>query len=197
MSMTRPLATLGALCLLGTVCAGAQAATEDLALDNATFLTAQNVDPFALDPSGSFELINVFGVRGTVFGGVLVDDDLPDFYSFTVGPNMRVTLSVSTPEGPLFGNDPLIGLFDVDGELLAVNYDGGAGYDASFSYDLLVAGTYFAAVAGYPDFDFIGDSTSTDYLYQLTIEAAPVPVPPAIALLGTACVVLAARRRRT
>lgn len=196
MFTTRPLASLGALCLLGIACAGAQAATEDLTLDNATYLTAQSVDPFALDPSGTIGLINVFGVRGSVFGGLVVDDDLPDFYSFTVGPNMRVTLSVSTPEGPLLGNDPLIGLFDVDGELLAVNDDGGIGLDASFSYDVLIAGTYFAAVTGYPDFDFIGDSTSTDFLYQLSIEASPVPLPPALALFGTACAALTARRRR-
>lgn len=192
MSNKRPFATLGALCLLGTVCAGAQAATEDLSLDNSTYLTAQAVDPFS-DVTG---IINVFGVRGTVFGGALVDDDMPDFYSFTVGPNMRVTLTVSTPEGPLLGNDPLIGLFDVDGELLALDDDGSIGFDGSLSYDLLVAGTYFAAVTGYPDFDFIGDDSSTDFLYQLSIEASPVPLPPAIALLGAGCAVLTTRRRR-
>lgn len=188
----RPLATLGALCLLGTVGAGAQAATEDLSLDNSTYLTAQSVDPFAEDTG----IINVFGVRGTVFGGAVVDDDMPDFYSFTVGPNMRVTLTVSTPEGPLLGDDPLIGIFDLDGELLAVDDDGSVGFDGSLSYDLLLAGTYFAAVTGYPDFDFIGDPSSTDYLYQLSIEASPVPLPPAVALLGAACSMLAMRRRR-
>ncbi len=196
MTIPRPLAALGALCLLGAASAGAQAATENLALDNSTFLTAQSVDPFALDPVSGFEVINVFGVRGTVFGGLVVDDDLPDFYSFTVGPNLRVRLSVFTPEGPLLGNDPLIGLFDIDGELLALNDDGGIGYDASFSYDLLVAGTYFAAVTGYPDFDFTGDPSSTNYLYQLQIEASPVPLPPAFGLLGAGCAVLAARRRK-
>ncbi|MEQ8660473.1 MAG: DVUA0089 family protein [Gammaproteobacteria bacterium] len=178
-----------AAALLGALSSGAFAATENLALDNGTLATAQNVDPFGLDGT-----INVFGFRGSVLDGAIVDNDAADFYSFTVAANTRITLAVTTPGGPLFEDDPVVALFDASGLELSVDDDGGAGYDSLLSYNVLLGGTYFAAVSGFADFDFVGGG-STDFLYQLQISAAPVPLPAPLVLLGSALAVFAVRRR--
>jgi hypothetical protein len=182
------LATVG---LLSVASNGAYAAVEDLSSDNGSYLTAQNVDPF-----GDEDVINVFGFRGSVLGDLIVDNNDADYYSFTVADNTRITLSVSAPEGPQFGDDPMVGLFDPNGDILTFDDDGGPGFDAFLTFDLLAGGTYFAAVTGYADFDFDGgDSDSTDFLYQLQIKASPIPLPAPIALLGAGVVMLAGRRR--
>lgn len=195
--MTKTLATLGlvAATALGT---NAYAATENLAVDNSTLATAQNVDPFGSDDS-----ISVFGFRGTVLDGLIIDDGLADYYSFTVAANQVLTLSVITPDGYLFTDDPVVGLFGTDGTLLATDDDGGTGYNALLSYSIVDAGVYYVAVSGFADFDFDGvadfdplDTISTDFLYNLEITAAPVPVPGALLLLGSALAGFAGIRRR-
>ena len=57
--------------------------------------------------------LNVFGVRGTVslFNLTVEDNNDVDFYSFTVGANQVLTLTVDTPDGPQDGDDPMVGLF--------------------------------------------------------------------------------------
>ncbi|HNF07961.1 MAG TPA: DVUA0089 family protein [Pseudomonadales bacterium] len=181
--------------LLGTMSIGAQAASENLLVDNSTYQTAQDVGAVS-----SAAAVNVFGVRGTVsiFGVAISDDDNADFYQFSVGANQMVTLTVQTPEGSLENNDPVVGLFDANGMQLANDDDGGAGYDSLLTYTLTTAGTYYAAVSGYADFDFIGGG-STNFIYDLKIEAAPAPVPvPAAAwLFGSALLGLAASRRKS
>ncbi len=196
--------TLTALGLIGAAMAGANAhaATENLLVDNSTLATAQNVDPFALD--GPLSTITVLGVRGSVFGGALVDDSLADYYSFTVAANQLLTISVVAPDGYLQTDDPLVGLYSTGGVQLANDDDNGAGYDALLTYTITTAGVYYVAVSGYADFDFNGipdsdpqnEPLSTDFLYTLQITAAPVPVPGALVLLGSAMAGLAGLRRR-
>lgn len=176
--------------LLAVLSSGAFAATENLAVDNGSVATAQDVDPF-----GAENVINVFGFRGSVLGGLVVDNSDADFYSFTVADNTRITLAVNTPEGPQFDDDPVVALYDLGGAQLAVNDDGGPGFDSFLSYDALLAGTYVAAVSGFADFDFMGGG-STDFSYQLQITAAPVPLPAPLVLLGSVVALFAVRRRQ-
>ncbi len=175
--------------LLALLSGGAFAATENLAVDNGSVATAQDVDPF-----GDGGVINVFGFRGSVFGGLVVDNSDADFYSFSVADNTRITLAVNTPEGPQFGDDPVVALYDLGGAQLAVDDDGGPGFDSLLSYDALIAGTYVAAVSGFADFSFTGGG-STDFSYQLQITAAPVPLPAPVVLLGSVVALFAVRRR--
>ncbi|MEQ8232335.1 MAG: DVUA0089 family protein [Gammaproteobacteria bacterium] len=184
--LTLPL--LGAA-LLAASTTTSFAATEDLLSDNGSLATAQNVDPFS-----SFDVINVFGFRGTVLDGAIVDNDDADFYSFTVADNTRITLAVTTPEGPFFDDDPVLALYDAGGTQVAVDDDGGEGYDSLLSFNALIGGVYFAAVSGFSDFDFEGGGDS-DFLYQLKITAAPVPLPAPLVLLGSAVALFAVRRR--
>lgn len=195
------------LVLLGLASLGAQAASENLAADNGSFITAQDVNGF-----GSEQTIHVFGLRGDVdfFGTTIFDNSDADFYSFELAANQTVTLSVDTPEGPRRGNDPVVGLFSTDGLLLISDDDGGPGFDSSLSYDITAAGIYFAAVSGFDDFNFNGISDtfefepdgnpvpSTGYQYNLTISSAasPVPVPAAAWLLSSALLGLAVRKRK-
>jgi len=196
------------LALMGTASIGAQAAFENLAVDNSTFATAQ-----AVGAVGSGGAINVFGVRGSVslFGFLVEDDNKPDFYSFTIGGNQTLTLTVDTPDGPQFNDDPMVGLFSADGTRLAVDDDGGPGYDSKLTYLINNPGTYYAAVAGFDDFNFDGIADlfadegsgssipNSNFQYTLQIAAvngpAPVPVPAAGWLLGSALLAFARRRK--
>lgn len=198
----RSMALASALGLLGATSLGAQAASEDITVDNGTVLTAQDLGNL---PEGG--AINVFGLRGDVeiFGTLISDNSDPDFYAFTIGENQVITLTVAAPTGPESLNDPVVGLFGTDGSLLATDDDGGPGYDSKLVFTLSSAGQYFVAVSGFADFDFdgVGDfdvenSPSTDWLYTLQISAAPAPIPlPAAGwLLGSALTGLALRRRR-
>lgn len=195
------------LAVLGTASLTAQAAYEDLNTDNRTIATAQVLGSLS---SGA---LNVFGVRGTVslFGLTVVDNNAADFYSFTVGANQVLTLTVDTPDGPQDNDDPMVGLFSADGTRLAVDDDGGPGYDSLLTFTISNPGTFYAAVTGFDDFDFDGiadlfeDENSgsgipdTNFQYNLQISAVdgpqPVPVPAAGWLLGTALLGLARRRR--
>ncbi len=195
------------LAVLGTASLTAQAAYEDLNTDNSTIATAQVLGSLS---SGA---LNVFGVRGTVslFGLTVVDNNAADFYSFTVGANQVLTLTVDTPDGPQDNDDPMVGLFSADGTRLAVDDDGGPGYDSLLTFTISNPGTFYAAVTGFDDFDFDGiadlfeDENSgsgipdTNFQYNLQISAVdgpqPVPVPAAGWLLGTALLGLARRRK--
>lgn len=195
------------LAVLGSASLTAQAAYEDLNTDNSTIATAQALG------SLSGGALNVFGVRGTVslFGLTVEDNNGADFYSFTVGANQVLTLTVDTPDGPQDGDDPMVGLFSADGTRLAVNDDGGPGFDSLLTFTISNPGTFYAAVTGFDDFDFDGiadlfeDENSgsgipdTNFQYNLQISAVngpqPVPVPAAGWLLGTALLGLARRRK--
>lgn len=182
---------------MGLGAPSAQAATEDLTVDNSTFATAQDVGPFS-----SEGVINVFGFRGTVLGGLVNDDSNPDFYKFAVAANQQLTLRVDTPEGPVMNNDPMVGLLDPTGVLLAADDDSGPGYDSLLKYTIVTPGTYVAVVAGYPGIAFwlnppeITAGGSTDFVYQLNIQTQPVPIPAAAALLGSGLLGLAGIKRR-
>ena len=192
--------SLIAAAVLGAASLSAQAASENLLVDNSTIGSAQAVGSlFGLDG-----VINVFGVRGVIeiFGLPIGDDNNADFYSFEITvPNQVVTLRVDTPEGPLLNNDPVVALYGTTSLQLINDDDSGPGYDSLLSFAVSAPGLYYAAVSGYDDFDFDGiadDSggiPSTNFLYNLQISAVPVPVPAAGWLLGSALLGLALRRR--
>jgi len=205
----RTTALASTLALLGAASLGAQAASENLLIDNSTLATAQ-----ALGPLSDEGVLNVAGLRGTLdfFGTLFVDDNNADFYSFHVGANQVVTLRVDTPEGPVRNDDPMVALFAEDGTRLAVDDDGGPGYDALLTFTVNNPGTFYAAVTGFDDFDFDGiadlfedegsgspiPNTNFSYLLQISSTAvqAPVPVPAAGWLLGSALLGLARRKRK-
>ena len=110
------------LALLGAASLGAQAASENLLIDNKTIAGAQSLGFLSGDG-----VLNVFGLRGHVALFDATDNHAVDFYSFTIGANRLVTLRVDTPEGPQNLNDPLVGLFAAHGTRLAVDDDGGPG----------------------------------------------------------------------
>ncbi len=168
--------------ILGLMTSGAQAAVEDLNADNSTYATAQYVGNLS-----SQALINVFGFRGSVYGGLINDDSNADFYSFDVTAPITLTLNVFTPDGPTFGDDPILGLFGTNGTLLNYDDDAGAGYDAFLQLTIAAPGQYIAAVGGFSDFSFTGGG-STDFSYNLQAQAASttvVPVPAAVWLFSS------------
>ena len=85
-----------------------------------------------------------------------------DMYVFTVGVASDVVIETVT------NGDTLLGLYDANGDLLAEDDDGGAGY-ASRIEGTLSAGTYLAVVVAYQD--------RTIAEYRITIEGDAVGGP--------------------
>ena len=153
--------------------------------DNDSIATAQYVGGL-YDGAGD---LHVFGVRGTVsvFGTTINDNSKADFYSFDIDAGTRIRASVLTPEGPQILNDPILGLFDSAGNMLAFNDDGySVGVDSQLTYTVGATDFYYLAVSGFGDSDFSGEDGSTDYLYTLNVSVAPVPLPGAAWLLSSA-----------
>lgn len=180
-------AALAILIATTTGSASAQTAFErepwDL-LSNDSTATAQYIG--ALD--GSRPTVVVGSRETTRYGG-----NSADFFAFFLPAAGNVTMTVDTPRGPNFGNDPVLGLFDVLGTPLAIDDDSGPGYDSALTY-ALSPGTYYAAVSGFSDFSFVGGG-SEDYPYALTLTAA-VPEPGTYAMMVAGLGALALWRRR-
>ncbi|MCD2450489.1 DVUA0089 family protein [Methylicorpusculum oleiharenae] len=152
---------------------------EDIAVDNSSYDKAQFVGELS-----SLGAIEVFGFRGSLFNGFLVDNDDADFYSFQINSPGLLKLSLLTP-----GADPILGLFDSNGILLAEDDDSGSQLDAFLEYSVSLPGTYIAAINGWTgdnvlDFTVPGES---DFPYRLQAEfqsnLTAVPLPAGIWLL--------------
>lgn len=177
----------------GMAIGGAQAATV---FEGEAFLGGDSNDSVATAQDLGALLV---GSTITVFGSrldVLPGTDTADFYMFTLGSAAVLTMTVDTPLGYNFENDPVVGLYDGGGVQLATDDDGGNGYDAKLVYTVS-AGTYYVAVSGYSDFDFVGGG-STNWPYNLGVSAAAVPEPGTYAMLAAGLGMLGflARRRR-
>jgi len=161
------------------------AAVEDLASDNSTFETAQILGN--LSEQG---VISLSGLRGVLEEQNLFDDDFADYYRFEITEPTILKLSVLTPGGPSFEDDPIVGLFAPNGNLLAFNDDSVEDNADSFlQYRVDEPGFYVAAVTGWDDFNFDGisdegDLTVTNFAYTLQLESTPVPLPSAAWLMG-------------
>ena len=117
--------------------------------------------PTALAPvaedNGSIPLAGSTGINGSAAkttSGVLGDgphgtagDDTNDFdfYSLTTTAGMTITVDTSGSGQ----TDTVVGLYSAAGELLAVDDDGGDGFNSLLSYPVTANGTYYVMVAGY------------------------------------------------
>jgi len=177
------------------------AAYENFSVDHSSYKNAQYVGDL-YDSSD----IHIFGGRGYVPEFFeFSDNDDADFYSFIADRNDTINITVLTPFGPDNITDPVLGLFNSQGELLATDDDSHSafGLDSFISYSIMETGFYAIAISGYDDYNFdgLGDfgAINTDYLY--TVDITAVPVPATAWLLSSALLGLAGfrlpRNRRT
>ena len=78
-----------------------------------------------------------------------------DYFRF--GAEGGTTLLAEVRSG---GMDSVMGLYDADGNLVALDDDGGSGLLSRIVYEIPADGDYFLAVSSFPDFDFSGDGGS-------------------------------------
>ena len=166
------------------------AAYENFSADNSAFEKAQYVGDL-FDASD----IHIFGGRGNVPGFFgFSDNDEADFYSFIADANTILNITVLTPFGPDNETDPILGLFNSQTELLAIDDDShfGFGLDSFLSYSVTETDLYTIAISAYDDYNFdgIGDfgAIDTDFLY--TVDITSVPIPTSVWLFGSALISL-------
>lgn len=157
------------------------------ALSNNTIATAQ--ETFTLSTDNTYEFI----------GGKGVDD--VDFYKVIIGSatTLSLNLTLDAPGGFYYTNDPILGVFNNAGSLIAYNDDGGTGYNAAINDLVLGAGTYYFAVSQYLDSGFVGIGNDS-FSYRLaaitsTASAVPEPESGALVLAGLGLIGLISRRK--
>src|SRR5439155_23848098 len=109
------------------------------------------------------------------------------FYSVELSKDRVVHLNVAVlnptaDEHQQF--DPVVGLFNPAGQLMATNDDAGSGgrWAAGLSYAVNQTGTWTVAVSDYPDFAFTGQGSAGDGFgtdtgaYVLTVEGGKVDI---------------------
>jgi hypothetical protein len=167
--------SIAAVCLLS----GVASATIDEVEPNNSLATAQ-VLPFGTPGSEA--------VLGSLTPGDV------DFYSVDLVAGHLFTANIFdfTP-GDDTDNDSVLALFDSDGDLIALDDDGGPGFLSVLFLIVPETGTYTIGVTGFPDFDFVGDH-GEDFIYKLVINRS-VPAPATLALLAAGVAV--GRRRRS
>ncbi len=115
---------------------------------------------------------------------------------FSLGLPSSVALSVIAT--PLAGSftipDTYLGLFDAQGNVLALNDDAGPGTGSLLMYEITAPGTYYIGVTGTGDDLWQGNHTQAGN-YQLTVSVSPVPEPASMAALGLGALGLIRRRR--
>ncbi|KGN31737.1 hypothetical protein N802_03315 [Knoellia sinensis KCTC 19936] len=117
--------------------------------------------PPAPEDNGSIPLAHATGLTGraaVTTTGVLGDgphgpapagDGSNDFNFYSLTGTAGFALTVST-EGTPAGTDTVVGLYDAEGTLLAVDDDGGAtGLSSLLTHQIATTGTYYVVVAGF------------------------------------------------
>jgi len=123
-----------------------------------------------------------------------------DFFSIRLEEG-EILMVATTPLEELFTMpDTVLGLFDQDGYLLALNNDAGSGdpgiseeyLGSKIEYQAPAGATYYIGVTGFDDFDFDGNSDESDNTipheetgaYALTVTIIPEPATLSLFTLG-------------
>ncbi|GAA2610931.1 hypothetical protein GCM10010399_47260 [Dactylosporangium fulvum] len=121
-------------------------------------VSSSSVSP-ATEDDGAIPIAADFGVgagrkaittTGTVGDGPhgSAGDDTGDFdfVKITASAGQQLVAAVDTPTGSL---DPVVGLYDAAGELVATDDDGGPGLDSLLDFSVTTSGTYYLIVSGF------------------------------------------------
>lgn len=120
------------------------------------------------DPAGDATTQAVVSVGQPVTGAIEPVGDI-DWYRLEVSQGQRYTISLNAAdgEGQEASLDPMLFLYDAQGEELAFNDDADASLNSRLSYVPTRSGHVFVAARAFAD--------SSAGAYTLSVEAAPVP----------------------
>ncbi len=88
-----------------------------------------------------------------------------DYFKFKATAGQTLVTEILTSDV-----DTVLGLFDSDGNLIALDDDGGAGTLSRIVVEIPADGRYFLAVSAFPDFDFTGDGGGNGGRYVLDAQ---------------------------
>jgi serralysin len=110
---------------------------------------------------------------GDVFSGDLGFAGDRDWVAVTLEAGETYTISVSgSPSGSGTLTDAYLRFYDSDGNLIALNDDGGTGTDSELTYTATTSGTYYISAGGFSDF-----RAGT---YEVTVEVDTPPEPASL-----------------
>jgi hypothetical protein len=148
------------------------------------FLELESNNTFATGQLLSFHdgIIEITGSR--------VGDASADFYRFFATAGDVITALTNSPTGACITQDPMHGLFNPSGSSVISDDDSGSGCNSSLAaFNISTTGLWGLGIVGFNDFNFAGGGSS-GWTYRtiitgLTPEAARVPEPSTLILLGT------------
>jgi hypothetical protein len=119
------------------------------------------------------------------FDGSLGPNDVDYYQVNLIGTNLLFVNIFDFTPAVLDDNDSILGLFDENGALVAFNDNAAFGTLSALVAVVPAPGTYFLAVSGAGDVNFVGDH---DESFDYVLIFNTVPAPSAVCLMvGLAC----------
>lgn len=153
---------------------------------NDTFATANDIGTYDFPGDGIVVDGEISAATEGEFGDV-------DWFSFSIDNTATAFVAALFDLNPDEENDGIMALFDSNGDEIIFDDDSGIDLMPSLQTFNLAVGTYYLAISGFDDSDFVGDHNEA-FEYKLVL-GLNIPAPAGLAALGLGGLVATRRRR--
>lgn len=153
---------------------------------NDTFATANDIGTYDFPGDGIVVDGEISAATEGEFGDV-------DWFSFSIDNTATAFVAALFDLNPDEENDGIMALFDSNGDEIIFDDDSGIDLMPSLQAFNLAVGTYYLAISGFDDSDFVGDHNEA-FEYKLVL-GLNIPAPAGLAALGLGGLVATRRRR--